>query len=207
MTATQLRPRTLAMLGCGALVGLVAGCGAATTPAAGPTVTVTVTNTAGAPAASPAELTPTPTPTGPPGCATAVLTATLGSPGGAAGSTYYPIVFTNNSSTTGTMYGYPGVSFVTAAGAQVGAAAFEDPVYPRTLVTLAAGGVAHAELQVAVAQNYPKSTCKPVAVQRIKVYPPGQTSPLYIPLSATACSNASVQILAVQTVQTGSGGS
>lgn len=61
----------------------------------------------------------------------------LGPGNGAAGSIYYPIEFTNTSSVACTLYGYPGVSFVTAPGSQAGAAATEDPTYPRALVTLA----------------------------------------------------------------------
>jgi Domain of unknown function (DUF4232) len=137
---------------------------------------------------------------------TAALTASLGAGSGAAGSSYYPIEFTNSSGSSCSMYGYPGISFVTAAGSQIGTPATEDPTYARQLVTLAPGGTAHAELRVVNAQNYPASTCRPVTAHRLKVYPPGQTGALYISFTATACSNPSVQILAVQTVQPGKGG-
>jgi Protein of unknown function (DUF4232) len=185
--------------------GLLAGCGSSTSPSASQTVTVTVTaSPSSAPATS--QPVPSPTPSGPPGCATAVLKAGLGRASGTAGSVYYPIVFTNTSDSACSLYGYPGVSFVTASGAQVGAAATEEPVYPRRLVTLAPGSAAHAVLQVIDAHNYPPPTCSLVAVHRLKVFPPGQTSALYVALTATACSNSSVQILAVQTVQPGSRG-
>jgi hypothetical protein len=39
----------------------------------------------------------------------------------------------------------------------------------------------------------------------LKVYPPGQTSALVIPVTSTGCGNATLPILAVQTVQSGSG--
>jgi Protein of unknown function (DUF4232) len=188
-----------------AVVGLLAGCGAEST------VTVTAPQSS-APAASSAPgassaptANPATTPAGAPGCATSVLTGSLGPASGAAGSSYYPIRLTNTSSSACTLYGYPGVSFVTASGGQVGAAATEDPVYPRQLVTLAPGGTAHADLQVTVAQNYPAASCSPVTVHRLKVYPPGQTSALFIPLTSTGCANPSVKILSVQTVRSGSG--
>jgi len=188
-----------------AAAGLLVGCGSSPAPSAGPTVTVTVT--AQAPSApSTSQPAPSPTPSGPPGCATAVLKAALGPGGGAAGSVYYPVDFTNTSASACTLYGYPGVSLVTASGGQVGAAATEDPVYPRRLVTLAPGGTAHAELQVTDAHNYPPSTCSPVAVHQLKVFPPGQTTALYVAISATGCLNPSVPVLMVQTVQPGSGG-
>jgi hypothetical protein len=167
-------------------------------------VTVTVTAPA-APVTSPAPVTPVTTPAGPPSCLTTALTASLGPGNGAAGSSYYPIEFTNVSGTTCSLYGYPGVSFVATSGAQVGAAAAEDPTYPRLLVTLTPGSTVHAELRITDAQNYPPSTCIPASIHRLKVFPPGQTSALYINLSAMACSSTSVQILSVQTVQPGSG--
>jgi hypothetical protein len=184
--------------------GFLAGCGSAPAPSARPTVTETVTVTAPPPAtASPAP--PSPAPTGPPACETSALAASLGPGNGTAGSTYYPIEFTSNSGAPCTLYGYPGVSFVAASGGQVGAAATEDPSYPRRLVTLAPGAAAHAELRVTDAMNYPASACQPVTVHRLRVFPPGQTSPLYLTLNATACTSTSVQILSVQTVQPGNG--
>ncbi len=184
--------------------GFLTGCGSAPAPAARPTVTTTVTVTAPPPApVSPAP--PSPTPTGPPACKTSALAASLGPGNGTAGSVYYPIEFTSNSGATCTLYGYPGVSFVAASGGQVGAAATEDPAYPRRLVTLAPGAAAHAELRVTNAMNYPASACQPVTVHRLRVFPPGQTSPLYLALNATACTSTSVQILSVQTVQPGNG--
>jgi hypothetical protein len=187
-----------------ALAGLLTACGSSG-PSGHATVTVTVTASTPAAASGSAGLTPTPTPGGPPACGSAVLKGSLGPGSAAAGSSYYAIDFTNTSSSACTLYGYPGVSFVNASGGQVGAPATEDSVYPRQLVTLAAGGTAHAELRIVVAQNYPSSTCSPVAVSQLKVFPPGQTSALFIPLSSTGCTNSSVQILDVQTVQSGAG--
>jgi hypothetical protein len=184
-----------AMVALAAAVGLLAGCGSSSSPSAQPTATVTVTATA--------PPTQTATPAGPAGCATTALTASLGPGSGAAGSSYYPIEFTNSSSATCSLYGYPGVSFVTASGAQVGMAATEDTTYPRRLVTLTPGSTVHAELKITDARNYPPSTCQPATASRLRIFPPGQTSPLYISLTAMACSSTSVQILSVQTVQPG----
>jgi Protein of unknown function (DUF4232) len=195
---------TLAAAASVTLAGLLTGCGSSG-PSGHATVTVTITATKSPSASSSPGLTPTPTPGGPPACATAILKGSLGPGSAAAGSSYYPIVFTNTSGSACTLYGYPGVSFVTASGSQVGASATEDPVYPRQLVTLAPGGTAHAELRIATAQNYPAATCSPVAVSTLKVFPPGQTSALSIPVTSTGCTNTSVQILDVQTVQPGSG--
>ncbi len=182
--------------------GLLAACGSSATPSSRPTATVTVTVTAPSTQGTPAEPT---APAGPAGCATTALTAQMGPGNGAAGSTYYPLEFTNSSSVTCSLYGYPGVSFVTASGAQVGMAAVEDPTYPRQLVTLSPGRTVHAVLRVTDALNYPPSACQPATVNRLRIYPPGQTSPLYISFTATACLSTSVPILSVQTIQPGNG--
>lgn len=204
MKSTSVAARALGAAASIAAACLLAGCGSSPSPSARPTVTVTVT--AAPPSASAtSQPVPTPTPSGPPGCATAVLKAALGPGGGAAGSVDYPLVFTNTSDSACTLYGYPGISFVSTSGGQVGAAATEDPVYPRRLVTLAPGMTAHAELQITDAHNYAPSTCSPVAVHRLKVFPPGQTTALYVAVIATACLKPSVPILTVQTVQPGSG--
>jgi hypothetical protein len=193
---------TLAAAGCLTVAGLLAGCGSAG-PSARSTVTVTVTAPTSAPPSAGGS-TPTAS-AGPAGCSTGALKGSLGPGSAAAGSSYYPIVFTNTSGSACTLYGYPGVSFVTASGGQVGMPATEDAVFPRQLVTLQPGGSAHAELRIAAAQNYPAATCSPVAVSKLKVFPPGQTSALVIAVTSTGCANATVPILGVQTVQSGSG--
>lgn len=138
---------------------------------------------------------PTAAPTGPVGpaplaqCSTGALRVSLGAAGGAAGSIYYPLVFTNISGVSCTMYGYPGVSFVSApGGAELGGEAVRNPGQGPALVTLTPGAVAHASVQVAVAQNYPRSVCKPVTAHWLRVYPPDQYVPLYADLTATTCT-------------------
>ncbi len=124
----------------------------------------------------------------------------------AAGSSYYPIVFTNVSGASCTLYGYPGVSFVTGVGgSQIGIPATENPTIPRQLITLAPGQAAHAELQVVDAQNYPPADCGLVTARWLKVYPPNQTAPLYASFTAQACTKPRT-ILTVQTVQPGASG-
>jgi len=122
-------------------------------------------------------------------CATGALRISLGPAGGAAGSIYYPLEFTNISGAPCTLYGYPGVSFVSGpGGAELGGAAVRNPAQGPALVTLAPGAVAHASVQVAVAQNYPTSLCKPVTAHWLRVYPPDQYAPLYTDLTAMTCT-------------------
>jgi Domain of unknown function (DUF4232) len=187
---------------------LAAACGSST-PSATPTKTVTVTASAQAPAgSSPGTATGTPAvPAGAAPCPTRSLGLKPGLSQGAAGSVYQVLDFTNISNVTCTLYGYPGVSL--AGGqpvTQAGLAASEDPTTPRKLVTLAPGQVANALLRIVDALNFPASKCGPVKTQWIKVYPPNQTTPIYLAYKTTGCSKP-VRILSVSVVQPGSGGS
>jgi len=159
-----------------------------------------------APATSPAPATSQPTSPGPRPCSSRDLGARTGNGQSAAGSTYIPIVFTNNSNVTCTLYGYPGVAF--AGGnpiKQIGLAATENPTTPRRLVTLAPGAVASALLRIVVAQNYPASRCHQVTAKYLQVYPPNQTTPIYVSYISAACSKP-IKLLTVDVVKAGSGG-
>ncbi len=186
------------------VTGLIAACGSAGHPAATVTITkiVTVSPHSAAPTITPTIAT---SPAGPPACATASLKVSLGPGSGALGSSYYPIKFSNASAASCTLYGYPGVSLLTASGTQIGAAAVEDPTYPRQLVTLAPGQAVHAELRVTDARNYPPASCRPVTARQLRIYPPGQVSAAAVAFAGLGCANSAVQILSVQTVQPGAG--
>jgi urea transporter len=130
----------------------------------------------------------------------------LGLAQGAAGSTYTVIDFTNISNVTCGLYGYPGVSL--GGGhpvTQIGLAAAESPATPRQLVTLAPGVVSNALLQIVHAQNFPPSKCGPVTATWLVIYPPNQTTPVYLKYSSLTCSKH-VPILTISVVQPGSGG-
>ncbi len=181
----------------------IAACGSRASPAAGPPPTKTVTVPASTAPATPAS-SASPTP-----CPTSALKASVGTGNGAAGSTYYPLEFTNTSSTACTLFGYPGVSFVTGTGgSQIGRAASRNPAVTSRLVTIAPGSTAHATLQVVNAMNYPSAECHLVTAHTMKIFPPNQTAPIYLGFTAPACSShaKSVHILAVEAVQSGNGG-
>jgi Domain of unknown function (DUF4232) len=200
-----------AALGAAALASataLAVACGSST-PGATPAKTVTVTASPQAPAASsPADATGTPAAPGAPApCPTRSLGLKLGLSQGAAGSVYQVLDFTNISGVTCTLYGYPGVSL--AGGqpvAQVGLAADRNPTPPRELVTLAPGAVANSLLRIVDALNYPASRCGPVTTKWLQVYPPNQTTPIFLAYKTTGCSKP-VQVLTVSVVQRGAGGS
>ncbi len=130
-----------------------------------------------------------PVASGPGPCLASDLHVSIGRPADAAGSSYYPIDFANVGTVACTMYGYPGVSFVTGPdGAVIGGAAVRDPAFPKELVTLGPGVTAHASLQVVVAQNYPVPTCKPATAHWLAIYPPASYVPLYLAFTATTCT-------------------
>jgi hypothetical protein len=135
-----------------------------------------------------------------------VMTIDLSQANAAAGSTYYPLNFTNRSTKACEMYGYPGVSFVTAAsgaGRQIGAAALRSTAFTKLAVRLAPGASAHAWLKVTVAANYPASTCDPVTADWLKVYPPEETVAGYVSQTFSACGSADAPLLAILPIRAG----
>lgn len=145
---------------------------------------------------------------GAPACATRGLQASLGASQGALGSVYQVIDFTNISGGPCTLFGYPGVAL--AAGTpvtQVGGAASRSDAAAATLVTLGAGDTANALLRVTQAVNYPASRCHPVATTYLQIYPPGQTTPLYLAYKSMGCVVATVPLLTIGVIQAGPGSS
>jgi hypothetical protein len=119
---------------------------------------------------------------------------------------YQVIDFTNIGRTTCTMYGYPGVSL--AAGTpvtQVGMAAARSNVAGPTVVTLAPGQTGNALLRITQALNYPQAKCSPAKTTYLQIYPPNQTTPIYLAYSSTGCASTSVNLLTIGVVQAGAG--
>jgi hypothetical protein len=183
--------------------------GSASSPAAS---NPAVSNSAAppAPASGPAGSTSPGNPgaAGTPKCATRSLQATVGLSQGAAGSIYQVIDFKNISGAPCTLYGYPGVSFAGGTPVtQIGAGAAREHASPTT-VTLAAGATANALLKIAQAGNYAPADCHPVASTYIQIYPPDQTTPIYLAYNSTACAKTpSVPQLQISVMQPGSGSS
>jgi hypothetical protein len=126
-----------------------------------------------------------------PACSTADLSVwvNLSAGSAAAGTDSWPLDFTNTGSHACTLFGYPGVSFVTGpSGSQIGQPASRNPAVTPTTVILSPGGTAHVTIQVVDALNYTKSTCQPVTAHWLKVFPPGQFTALYVKFSALTCS-------------------
>ena len=198
-----------------AVAALATGCTTSSPPAASPTLTpsspATTTPAAAAPTpsavtspASPATRTPGAAGTG---CATRSLKVTVSTPQGAAGSIYQFIVFTNISGAACTLFGYPGVALAGGTPVtQIGAAAARSRASSAKLVTLAAGKTAYALLQITHAANYPAARCAPRASTYLQIYPPNQTTPIYLAYKSMGCSSTKVKLLTVSVMLAGKGG-
>jgi hypothetical protein len=150
---------------------------------------------------TPAVVAPSSSAAGTPACATSALQVKLGSSDGYAGGVYVVIDFTNTSGSSCTLFGYPGVSLVTGPPyKQIGLAAKRSTSTPKKLVTLAAGATASAQLQIVDALNFPSATCGPAKATALKIYPPNQTEPVYLPNSSTGCTKP-VQIMYIGAVR------
>lgn len=224
MTSTsRTARRALPALALAAVAALVTGCGPNTPTTPAPTASASATGGTGTPTATPTPTsppaTPTPTPTSPATpvptstgtvgaaaapCATRDLQAAIGDGQGAAGSTYIDLDFKNISGKVCTLYGYPGVS--QAGGhpvTEIGPAASRSTDSPRVRVTLLPGTTAHALLRLVDAANFDTATCHPKAASYFQIFPPNQTTPIYLAHTSAAC--ASVGLLTVSTVLPGVG--
>ena len=115
----------------------------------------------------------------------------LGLGGGTAGSTYYPLEFSNVGHRACTLRGYPGVSGYGNNGRQVGPAASRNGQSFGT-VTLAPGVTAHAILRVV---DWGALCSKEAPAAGLKVYPPGVTRSQPVPFSFGACASKGVLIV------------
>ena len=142
----------------------------------------------------------------PPRCGTAALTAWLGIPGdGYAGGVGYQLELSNISNHTCSLYGFPGVSALAPGGHQLGRAANRGHAVPNRLVTLGRGATAHAELQITDVTAFPPSSCGKTTAVALRVYPPGATRSLEIPLTFQACGKSGPVYLHIGTTEGGTG--
>jgi hypothetical protein len=125
---------------------------------------------------------------------------------GAAGSSYWPLQFTNLSRHACAMRGFPGVSAVNRNGHQLGSPASWDHVTPVRTVVLAPGATAHTILRYSDATIATAPGCHPTySTFELRVYPPGQYRATYAAFGLEACSHAGPVYLSVEAVQPGVG--
>jgi Protein of unknown function (DUF4232) len=204
MFTLRIRPAAAAAV---TLIGLAAaaGCSSSGSSATPVPSTATTTVTATAPAGGGTTTAAPTTPSGGGGataCATSVLQVKQSAPNGYAGGVYVTLDFTNTSSSSCTLYGYPGVSLLSSSRAQIGLAAKRTTTTAPATVTLASGATAHAQLQIVDALNFSSSTCGPVKAALLQIFPPNQKAAVFLTNTSTTCSK-SVQTLFISPVQSG----
>jgi hypothetical protein len=204
----SLRLLLAGILGTGAAVGgsfaLVGAITGHSSPSPSPT------KPAPAPVASTTTTTTTPTSTTTPmtttitaaiSCRSADRSVAVGPQIGAAGTDYFPLVFTNTGIRSCTLQGYPGVSFVDASGNQVASAAVRQETGPGPLINVAPGQSATA---TAMVLEGAAGDCanggqdvNPIGVYGFRVYPPDQTDALFAPQSLPICADSPPNTLSI----------
>ena len=121
---------------------------------------------------------------------------------GAAGTWFYPLEFTNVSKHACATGGYPGVSAIGPGGKQLGPAAGRNPLYKGKVVTIPAGGTAHALFAYGNAE-VSTSGCKPKAAAELKVYPPNSKVAIHAFFDLPACTVGGHVYLRVAVIQPG----
>jgi hypothetical protein len=98
------------------------------------------------------------------------------------------LVLTNDGPGTCELRGFPGVSYVAGDdGHQVGpAAAFDGPRGGE--IVLAKGRTATARLRLVDVGVFDAGACRPTTVRGLRIYPPGSTTSLFVPLEGRGCA-------------------
>jgi Protein of unknown function (DUF4232) len=120
--------------------------------------------------------------------------------GGAAGSVYYRIEFTNLSGHPCEVSAYPTVSAVDLKGRRIGSPAGQAPGKKAKPVKLAEGDTATATLQIVDALNFPTSECKPTWAAGLRITVPGGVGSKVAPLAFQTCALTAAETLSVGVV-------
>ncbi|MDT9695769.1 DUF4232 domain-containing protein [Streptomyces sp. P17] len=190
-TSSSVR-RAALLVSAVATLGALTACGSAdgtTTAPPQPPPTSHDRTAAGSPSEQGAATEPAPSPSQAAGgtekparCHTGELRAEVGRMDPGAGQRNVPIVLTNASARTCTVYGYPGAAFVDASGEQLGPDPERAPGSPAR-VTLAPGDSAWAGLSYSSPEISGARTARPAA---LLVTPPDEREPIEVPWTAGA---------------------
>ena len=125
---------------------------------------------------------------------------------GAAGTTHYPLEFTNISGHACSLFGYPGVSAVSGTGKQLGSPAGWGSLSGARRVVLAPGATAHAILAIHDVYAYTKRACDPADTVELRIYLPDQRLATSAAFSFEACSRAGIVYMSVvEPIRAGAG--
>lgn len=119
-------------------------------------------------------------------CHTADLRASIGANDPGAGQENFPVVLTNRSSRTCTVYGFPGLAFVNSAGQQVTVDPERETGRTKQRVTLAPGASAWSPMTFSNPDISGVTTVVPAAVL---VTPPDERTSLRVPWAGGKVSN------------------
>jgi hypothetical protein len=125
---------------------------------------------------------------------------------GTAGSTYFPLQFTNLSRHYCSLRGFPGVSAINSNGRQLGSPASWSHVTPVRTVILAPGATAHTLLQYGDVQVETAPGCgRATTAFELRIYPPGQRSATHAAFDLPVCSHAGPIYMNVEPITAGVG--
>ncbi|MDO4917634.1 MAG: DUF4232 domain-containing protein [Rothia sp. (in: high G+C Gram-positive bacteria)] len=124
------------------------------------------------------------------------LSADVAPGGGAAGSRYLNLTFTNTGDSACSLSGYPSVNYVDGEGNQIGAGARQAAEWTSSPKVIQPGESAHATLRETRASLY-GATCQPTQSAGYRVSIPGTSSSLILNFPAEACSSSSISQLSV----------
>jgi len=139
-----------------------------------------------------------------PVCAPEDLKVSFGTTGLDASHVNAYLVFTNTSSATCTLSGYPTVRYVTRGGATIGNPSSPAPAAHGT-VALARDDTAHALLRTSVPGVWPPTRCKAVKAFGIRVFPPGSTHSRLLHFPGSVCSGTTIDESTSAPVRNGRG--
>jgi hypothetical protein len=123
----------------------------------------------------------------------------VGQGNGTAGTTYYPLEFTNLSHHTCYLYGYPGVSALGRNGNQLGSPADWGSLRGARVVNVAPGATAHTLLGYHDVVVSTEPGCHQVnSAVELRVYPPGQRSATFAAFSFEVCSHRGPIFMSIQ---------
>jgi uncharacterized protein DUF4232 len=160
---------------------------APTSPPAPATVTVTATPAPSAPRAGGA-------------CVTSQLSvATVDRGGSGMMKSDNSLRFTNIGSTACTLHGFPTVTAVGANGVTLSQPAQHDGT-PGPAVTLAPKASAVAPMLITNADAYDRSACRPTPAKGLRIYPPAQSTALFLPEDLTVCAQPGPNLLRLQPI-------
>ncbi|MDO4908279.1 MAG: DUF4232 domain-containing protein [Corynebacterium sp.] len=125
------------------------------------------------------------------------LTASISSPEGSAGSSYYTVTLVNAGSAC-SLRGYAGVSLVDSSGNQIGAAADRDGDTGQ-LVTLNNGDNSIFNLQISNAMAY--GDCTVSSTAGLKIYPPENRESITVPLRTQTCAEDNIHTMTISPVK------